>query len=183
MKFPEFPKLPKRIWALIVGIVLVGAAILGVGLMRFTTANSYFCLKCHRNEEPVAMWLPSRTHPQKVTCTDCHVKPGTIIPRRFSASDDLMNQNCLYCHSTLPRGEQTALQSVHIVKISHKLHAAQGALCVDCHRNIVHDASSPRTHRPRMETCYLCHQAHPRDQACATCHPINLVYTEKEKTS
>jgi primosomal protein N' len=30
-----------------------------------------------------------------------------------------------------------------------------------------------------METCYQCHQAHPRTQACDKCHPINLVYTRK----
>jgi hypothetical protein len=34
-----------------------------------------------------------------------------------------------------------------------------------------------------METCYHCHQAHPRTQACDKCHPINLVYSPKEKTS
>jgi primosomal protein N' len=33
-----------------------------------------------------------------------------------------------------------------------------------------------------METCYHCHQAHPRTQACDKCHPINLVYAPKEKT-
>jgi hypothetical protein len=30
-----------------------------------------------------------------------------------------------------------------------------------------------------METCYHCHQAHPRTQACDQCHPINLVYPKK----
>lgn len=172
MKFPAFPKLPKKIWALVVGIVLVVIAGMGLGVMRFTSASSYYCLRCHHKEEPVAMWLPSRIHPAKVTCTDCHVPPGVIIPRRFSASDDLVNQNCLRCHSVLPRGEQTALRNVHLVKISHKLHAEAGALCVDCHRNIIHDTESPRTNRPRMEACYLCHD---REQSCDTCHPINLV--------
>jgi hypothetical protein len=33
-----------------------------------------------------------------------------------------------------------------------------------------------------METCYQCHQAHPRTQACDVCHPINLVYSGKAKS-
>ena len=87
------------------------------------------------------------------------------------------------CHPTLTRGEQTDLKSVRVVKISHKLHAEKKALCIDCHPNIAHDSTSMRTHRPQMETCYHCHQAHPRTQACDKCHPINLVYSPKGKTS
>jgi anaerobic selenocysteine-containing dehydrogenase len=29
----------------------------------------------------------------------------------------------------------------------------------------------------------LCHQVHPRTQACDSCHPINLVYLKKGKAS
>jgi len=183
MKIPAIPKLSRKTWALIVVILLVLAAIPGLGLVRFTTTHPLFCLSCHKNQEPAQLWLPSRVHPASVTCTDCHASSGELIPRKFSASDTLVNQNCLRCHATIANGEQTNLQTVRIVFISHKLHAERKALCVDCHRNIDHDPLTPRTNRPRMETCYQCHQAHPRTQACNTCHPINLVYSKKEKSS
>jgi len=183
MKIPSFPQLPRSIWALIALIILILAAIPGLGLVRFTTSHPLFCLSCHQNQEPTARWLPSRLHPASVTCPDCHTIPGGIFPRKFSASDELMNNNCLRCHPTLPRGEQTDLESVRLVKISHKLHGEKKVLCIDCHRNIEHDSSAPRTNRPPMETCYACHQAHPRDQACEQCHPIKLVYSKKEKAS
>lgn len=182
MKIPSFPKLSRRTWVLVIAIILVLAAIPALGLVRFTTTHPFFCLSCHQNQEPMARWLPSCVHPASVTCTDCHTTSGGIIPSKFSASDDLMNNNCLRCHATIHRGEQTDLASVRIVKISHKLHAEKKVLCIDCHRNIGHDSFNPRTNRPQMETCYHCHQAHPRTQACDKCHPINLVYSPKEKT-
>jgi len=183
MKIPSLPKLPRRTWALIIAILLILAAIPALGLMRFTTNHPFFCLSCHRNLETPQMWLPSRSHPESVTCTDCHTRPGEIIPRKFFASDEVMTNNCLRCHPTIPRGEQVDLPNIRIVKISHKLHAEKKALCIECHRNLEHDTLSPRTNRPRMETCYQCHQAHPRTQACDVCHPINLVYTGKGKSS
>ncbi len=183
MKIPSIPKLPRRTWALIIVIVLVLAAIPTLGLIRFTTTHPTFCMTCHINQGIPEMWTPSRMHPASVGCTECHVNPGQIIPRKFSASDDLMNDSCLRCHSPIPRGEQVDLQTVRIVKISHKLHAEKKALCIDCHRNIQHDKLSPQTNRPRMETCYQCHEAHPRTQACDKCHPINLVYSSKGKAS
>jgi nitrate/TMAO reductase-like tetraheme cytochrome c subunit len=181
MKIPELPKLSKRTWGLIVAILVLLAAIPGLGLVRFTTGHPFFCLSCHRNQDVPEMWLASRVHPASVTCTECHAPPGEIIPRKFSASDELMNQNCRRCHDPLPGGEQTTLQSVRVVFVSHKRHAEKGALCTDCHRNLEHDKSSPRTNRPTMESCYRCHQAHPRSQACNTCHPINLVYPKEAR--
>lgn len=179
MKIPSLPNLSRRTWTLIIVILLILAAIPGLGLVRFTSTHTLVCLSCHQNQEPRARWLPSRIHPASVTCVDCHAKPGEIFPSKFLASDDLMNQRCLGCHPTISGGEQADLQNVRIVKISHKLHAEKKAFCIDCHRNIEHDTLSPRTNRPRMETCYQCHQAHPRTQACDKCHPINLVYTKK----
>ena len=130
-------------------ILLVLAAIPGLGLVRFTTTHPLFCLSCHQNQEPTQLWLPSRIHPASVSCTDCHSSPGDLIPRKFSASDELMNQNCPRCHPTVPNGEQTNPQKVRIVKISHKLHADKKILCIDCHRNIEHDPLSPERTGPR----------------------------------
>jgi nitrate/TMAO reductase-like tetraheme cytochrome c subunit len=181
MKIPSLPKLSKKTWVLIAATLLVLAAIPGLGLIRFTTGHPFFCLSCHKNQEPVAMWLPSRAHPASVVCVDCHTPPGQIIPHRFSASDELMNGNCLRCHPGAPQMEQKGLGGVRIVKISHKLHSEKKALCIDCHRNIDHGIASPRTNRPTMETCYGCHTGHPRSQACDTCHPINLAYPSQKK--
>ncbi len=179
INIPKIPKLSKRVWAMIAAVLLILVAIPGLGLVRFTTGHPFFCLSCHRNQDVAAMWLPSRSHAGAATCVDCHTSPGDLVPRKFSASDELMNQNCTRCHATIPGGEQTDLEKVRIVKISHKVHGEKKALCIDCHRNIEHDKSSPRTNRPAMETCYHCHQAHPRNQACDACHPIHLVSTKK----
>jgi len=179
MKIPSFPKLSKRTWTIIIVILLVLCAIPMMGLVLFTTTHSYYCLTCHRNQTPTERWTPSRAHPASVTCVDCHTRPGEILPRNYSAGDDFMNENCLRCHPTIPREQPTDQQNVRIVKVSHKFHVEKRALCVDCHSNIEHDSLSPRTNRPRMETCYQCHEAHPRTQACDKCHPINLVYTKK----
>jgi nitrate/TMAO reductase-like tetraheme cytochrome c subunit len=179
MKIPEIPKLSKRTWALIVAILLLLVAIPGLGLIRFTTGHPFFCLSCHENQDVPARWLPSRAHPASVDCLDCHTSGSNMFFRKYSASDELMNQKCLSCHSTIPGGEQTTPQTVRIVFISHKLHADKKVLCIDCHRNLAHDRGTPRTNRPTMETCYQCHQAHPRSQACDKCHPINLATTKK----
>ena len=179
MKIPELPKLSKRTWAFIIAILLVLAVIPALGLVQFTTTHPFFCMSCHQNQDPQEKWLPSRAHPSSVTCMDCHSTPEAIFAHKYSASDDLMNNNCLHCHPTIPKGERTDLKTVRIVKISHKQHLEKKILCIDCHRNIGHDTLSPRTNRPRMETCYACHQAHPRNQACDTCHPINLAYSKK----
>ena len=179
MKIPEIPKLSKGTWVLIVAILLIVAAGSGLGLVRFTTGHPFFCLSCHQNQDVPARWLPSRAHPESVVCLDCHDSGSNIFFRKFSASDELMNQKCMGCHPALPAGEQTTVQTVRVVYISHKLHAEKKVLCIDCHRNIAHDRADPQTYRPIMETCYQCHQAHPRTQACDKCHPINLVYTKK----
>jgi hypothetical protein len=107
MKIPEIPKLSKRTWALIVAILLLLAAIPGLGLIRFTTGHPFFCLSCHENQDVPARWLPSRAHPASVDCLDCHTSGSNMFFRKYSASDELMNQKCLSCHSTIPGGEQT----------------------------------------------------------------------------
>jgi nitrate/TMAO reductase-like tetraheme cytochrome c subunit len=180
MKMPAVPKLSKRTWAFIVAILLILAAIPALGLVRFTTSHPFFCLTCHKNQDIPERWLPSRMHPASVDCVDCHLsRGGTPFSHGFSASDDLMNQKCVGCHPSIPGGEQMDLDKVRVVKVSHKQHADKKVLCIDCHRNLAHDKGTPRTNRPTMETCYQCHQAHPRTQACDKCHPINLVYTKK----
>jgi nitrate/TMAO reductase-like tetraheme cytochrome c subunit len=183
MKIPEIPKLPKKLWALIAAVFLAIAAVSGLGLARFTTTHPLFCLSCHQNQEPRELWLPSRAHPASVSCTDCHSLPGGILPAKFSAGDERMNRNCLRCHPEIPNRGPESLETVRVVFVSHKLHAENSALCIDCHRNIEHDRLPPQTNRPAMETCYQCHQAHPRTQACEKCHPIRLVFEKAPKDS
>lgn len=183
IKIPKIPKLSKPVWGVIIAVVAILAAIPGLGLVWFTTGHPFFCLSCHEYQQGVAeeMWLGSRVHPASIGCVDCHTAAGQLFPRKFSAGDDFMNKSCLSCHPTIPKGEQTDIKDVRVVKISHKLHAEKKVLCIDCHRNIEHDRRSPRTNRPTMEACYGCHQAHPRTQSCDKCHPINLETTKKQR--
>lgn len=179
-KFPSLPHFSKKTWIILLIFILVLAALPGLALVRFTTSHPSFCLSCHQNQEPSARWLPSRAHPSSVVCSDCHSQPSSIWRRPFSASSKLINENCRRCHPSLPQKEQENLDNVRIIKISHKSHTQKDLSCLECHSNIQHDALNPRTNRPRMETCYKCHQAHPRTQACDHCHPINLVYSQKD---
>lgn len=183
INFPSLPKLSKKTWIILLLIILFLATIPGLALVRFTTSHPFFCLTCHKNQDPPQRWFPSRMHPASVTCTDCHSQPGEFIGKHFSAGDSLVNENCLRCHPASTAPEQMTLDKIRLIKISHKLHSQRKISCLDCHRNIQHDTLNPRTNRPRMETCYHCHEAHPRTQACDFCHPINLVYPKKNPQS
>jgi nitrate/TMAO reductase-like tetraheme cytochrome c subunit len=57
MKIPAIPKLSKCTWALIAAVLVILAAVPGLGVVRFTTSHPYFCLSCHKNQDPIDMWL------------------------------------------------------------------------------------------------------------------------------
>ncbi len=129
-----------------------------IGLLSFlsiiaNTAVSYsdnaqFCLNCHSMDEAYAS-LQHSNHKQ-FKCTECHA-PHSYLPkvvfktksglrdlyattlgevpqviRATGESKEIITNNCIRCHRTTV--EQTGM--------------GQGRLCMDCHRNLVHDRNS-----------------------------------------
>jgi nitrate/TMAO reductase-like tetraheme cytochrome c subunit len=150
---------------------LPGILILGIFVVllagHFLMTYPGICLHCHVPQTRVMMWTKS-VHPSEVTCVNCHAKPGQLFPHRYSAKDEFVNNNCVYCHKGVETKEK---QVSHDIKIAHRLHIQELELrCVDCHRNIVHEKTIPGTNRPSHETCIECHEEVTNDDACQLCH-------------
>ena len=164
-------KILKSKWVIfVVGPLLtLIAPVVVIWVGHTLTAHSLICLSCHARQSSIAMWSPSKIHPDRVTCVDCHAKPGQLFPRHFFA-DEQVNNNCLFCHRTMA-AKQT--EEVHHMKIAHKLHIEESKLmCIDCHRNIAHEKMEAGTNRPRRLTCMECHEEAIAGgpEACMKCH-------------
>lgn len=147
--------------------------LLGVGLViwmgHVLTTHPAICLSCHARQSSIPMWSPTKVHPDRVTCVDCHARIGQLFPRHFFA-DERVNDNCLHCH---PQVSQKELEEAHHMKIAHKLHIEESKLaCIDCHRNVVHEKIEAGTNRPRRLTCMECHEEAIAGgpEACMKCH-------------
>lgn len=150
----------------IIGILFV------IGIGRWLTTYPPICLSCHAKQSALPMWEPSKVHSPKVTCVDCHAKPGELFPRFFFA-DERMNDNCLICHKAIPMKE---MEETSPIKINHKLHHEEAKLmCIDCHRNIAHEKFEEGTNRPKKLTCGECHKEDLTGgpEACMKCHTKN----------
>ncbi len=147
---------------------LIGVALV-IWVGHVLTTYSAICLSCHARQSSIPMWSPSKIHPDRVTCVDCHAKPGQLFPRHFFA-DEQVNSNCLFCHRTVAAKET---EEAHHMKIAHKLHIEESKLmCIDCHRNIAHEKIEAGTNRPRRLTCMECHEEaiSGGPESCMKCH-------------
>ena len=147
---------------------LIGVALV-IWIGHVLTTYPIICLSCHARQTSISMWSPSMIHPSRVTCVNCHAKPGRLFPRYFYA-DERVNENCLFCHKHVAEKEK---EEAHHMKIAHKIHIEESKLmCIDCHRNIAHEKIEAGTHRPRRLTCAECHnediQGGP--ESCMKCH-------------
>ncbi|MBI2854537.1 MAG: NapC/NirT family cytochrome c [Chloroflexi bacterium] len=183
MNLMPLRRLPKWAW----GLGAIGAILAVNGAMAFAnyvTANPSSCLSCHGTGGTPDMSKASAVHPDynKVRCVDCHSRSGQYVLVEgyrggFSADPDRVSSSCQRCHSDTPLKEdsQGFKSNPNNISIPHKLHIQKGALCTDCHQNIAHDLRANPTNRPRMESCYVCH-----DQAktsCSQCHSSGLPQT------
>jgi nitrate/TMAO reductase-like tetraheme cytochrome c subunit len=149
-------------------VTLIGV-ILVILVGHTLTAHPLVCLSCHARQTSISMWSPSMIHPARVTCVNCHAKPGQLFPRDFFA-DERVNENCLSCHRHVAEKEK---EEAHHMKIAHKLHIEESNLkCIDCHRNIAHEKMEAGTNRPRRLTCMECHEESIQGgpEACMKCH-------------
>jgi nitrate/TMAO reductase-like tetraheme cytochrome c subunit len=147
----------------LIGVVLV------IWVGHTLTAHPAICLSCHARQSGISMWSPSMIHPSRVTCVNCHARPGQLFPRDFFA-DERVNDNCLFCHRNVAEKE---MEEAHHMKIAHKLHIQESKLmCIDCHRNIAHEKKEAGTNRPRRLTCMECHgeAISGGPESCMKCH-------------
>ena len=203
LDFSFFKYLPIWLKTSLVLLVLVGSTVGFFYIARISNTDETLCQSCH----PVIyrQWHESKFHPQKVTCYECHSQHrgpfpesddsminhyrSLIIPEKFKANKQRLNENCLQCHGDIPQLKE--VKETKIVKISHKKHFKADKVkidnCLVCHFSITHDKFSIETNRPRMHGCFAgdCHKADRKDDKCELCHFVKLVETEKtlEKTS
>ena len=170
---------PRWVWFIVAVVAVPMASIPVMGLARFTTSSSAYCLTCHSTGETPDRGVRSLVHPDfdRVTCVDCHAKPGQIVfegyYKGFMAEPERVNDNCLRCHRVMTQtNEQTGFKFNFLdIRITHKDHLERGASCTTCHANVAHDLHVPKTNRPTMQACYTCHAV---SDACTKCHTKNV---------
>ncbi len=160
-------------WKILIGIFIVTIipTVFVILLERYTTSNENFCMTCHYKMWGKNFLVHSNIHPDSVRCPQCHAKHNQLIPKDFSAHPDRINPNCVRCHQEMSRKSDTEGFRFNVMKIqfSHRLHIQEvGVVCTDCHYNIKHDKFRPVTNRPRMESCFSCHDR--ETTSCDTCH-------------
>ncbi|MBI2907207.1 MAG: c-type cytochrome [Chloroflexi bacterium] len=173
--FQRLRRVPRWMWFLIGVCAVPVVTLMAVGMARYSTSSSSFCLSCHSTGEIPDRGVRSLVHPsfEKVTCVDCHAKPDQVVfegyLKGFMAEPERVNQSCVRCHNDIAdKSDQTGFKvNFGNIKVPHKWHLGLGATCVTCHFNVAHDLEEPRTNRPRMETCYQCHA---RSDTCTKCH-------------
>lgn len=162
--------LPVRVLALAaLGGVLLGA-IFFLGLTHFSTSRPEYCLTCHYWQGQVSFLKKSLVHPQ-INCSECHARHAEWIPRDYQAEPERTDSNCVRCHADVPKKDiQSFKHNVMKINIPHKFHIEQtGGQCSLCHDNIMHDKMAPETNRPRMDSCFACHER--TKTSCVKCHP------------
>ncbi len=158
----------------ILGIMVVGGILLGsvffLGLTHFSTSRPEYCLTCHYWQGQVSFLKKSLVHPQ-INCSQCHARHEEWIPRDYQAEPERTDANCLRCHSDVRKKDINSFKhNVMKIIIPHKFHVEQtGGQCSLCHDSIMHDKMTPETNRPRMESCFACHER--TKTSCVKCHP------------
>ena len=164
-----------------VAVVFTGAV--AYSLIKYTTSAKHFCMSCHWNQGASDFSRPSAVHPKYVSCDDCHAKTAGIIPipKGFSASPELVNENCIRCHTDMQSTNEwkNLKTNVQNIQIEHKLHLEKAKMgCVDCHNNVAHDMSPNSTNRPHMAKCFECHIS--KEDGCESCHPLGFTKIDYE---
>jgi len=169
--------------------VLVMAAVPGIllslGFVHLVGTQKLYCLNCHVNQKDQNFWLKSEVHPD-INCATCHDEgEGGLVYSafhfKFSADDEIVNPKCIGCHMD-DLGGPVGIDSPgksrpdsELVRIPHSMHVDDlGIKCTFCHYNVFHERrpAGLATYRPKMETCYNCHDE--ASTSCETCHPAGI---------
>jgi hypothetical protein len=152
----------------------------------FTRNSRFYCLTCHRLNQPAAMWRQSDVHSGGFACVPCHgVLPGGQARcGAFSAHPATVNPQCIGCHPRVrdggpldrvvearraperpgEAGEVLARWSLR--DLMYRWHVGNRVcVCTDCHRNVAHDpdGGSASPNRPKMVYCRECHYHRDKD--------------------
>ncbi|MBI4319022.1 MAG: c-type cytochrome [Chloroflexi bacterium] len=175
----RFPSWPLWVW-FIIGVVFVPVSAIPImGLARYTTTSSQFCVTCHGTGETPDRAVRSVVHADfsRVTCVDCHAQPGQVVfegyRAGFMAEPERVSSNCVRCHTQMTTtNDQNDFKFNFLdIKIPHKFHIAAGATCTSCHSNVAHDLNVPQTNRPTMQSCNSCHA---QTDSCSKCHATSV---------
>ena len=151
-------------------------------IVRYSTINPNHCKTCHVVE--FEQWHSSQGHsPEDASCTECHALPQKMVPEKYSADRDRVNQNCSGCHLDVRTREQEGLKK-HIIKISHQVHVEELEItCLNCHSNLIHDKDTSATNKVSKRSCYECHsdeiEGDSNEENCLKCHYVILSYEEE----
>ena len=188
------PKYKKKFWIILcflIILLLVGGGSIIAFIVRYSATDERVCGQCH--PQLVELWKESKGHPAEQTkCHDCHSEGHRIMPEdwnlikhardqlvppEYLADDRLTSQRCLDCHEVvLDLGYMVKKETL---KYNHRLHYAEGLVCVGCHRSAGHEYLSDGTNRPSVSECLECHRREfegpPKSQKCLNCHDVILV--------
>lgn len=147
-----------------------------------TTASTPVCLTCHEGSDHALTQVEGDPH-ERVRCVRCHDNGGALasltvaVPSRVehvvtgmlhdapTGSYGAAGRACVSCHAS--GIEQTAVNEVRAVRMSHVEPLAEGAECLDCHRvtdGVVGVATTG------MQPCLRCHDDREAPADCAYCH-------------
>ena len=171
--------LPARVLVIMITVLVLLGGVAFVGLTHFSTSNPRYCLTCHYWQGQVSFIKKSLVHPQ-INCSECHARHEEWVPRDYQADPERTDANCLRCHAEVKKNDIKAFKhNVMKIPIPHKLHVElTGGQCSLCHDNIMHDKRYPETNRPRMETCFACHERNKT--SCVKCHPKGSIDLPKQ---
>src|SRR3990170_9021224 len=111
-----------------IGILPIGA------LARYTTSGSQFCLSCHEVGDTANVGVKSVVHPgfDKVTCVDCHAKPGQLVfegyLNGFMAEPERVAANCERCHANITKTNDVDGFKYNFldIRVTHQNHLQRG---------------------------------------------------------
>lgn len=144
---------PPRILLLV--LLLAAGGMLGLGAFTFVYAEglSYFssdpkvCVNCHVMNDEFASWSKSGHH-HVATCNDCHL-PHSLIPKLIAKARNGYNHSMAF---TLQNYPEPIMISKHNAAILQQN-------CVECHKNLVHDAViTPAGGVEEAQRCTQCHR-------------------------
>jgi len=180
---PETPSVRRRLakWAAAAAVlaVLIALVLPVVSMLQPGYHSRYPELR-----DRMEHWSVS-TH-SRISCAECHIKPGAVPFLAFAAksvpafyaqlvrgpgSEDILDaperEACQRCHtayrSVSPAGD---------LLIPHKAHVEiLGMQCVTCHEDLVHSLNRRGFNRPEMEGCLeRCHDGDTASNECLDCH-------------
>lgn len=164
----------KKHWKKILLAAVIVAAILFLGLLKFSTSPA-FCHSCHIMKPYYDSWANSKHN--KTSCVMCHYPPtkkADLLWRKFQALSQVVkyvtrtysskpfaevdDSACLRkgCHSTrLLEGKVEFGQGIKFDHTPHLSETRRGRKlrCASCHSQIVVGRHVEVT----LDTCYLCH--------------------------